>query len=138
MRLFMSCNVTRTFGNGLFAECEQEEQSAFSDSSTENRVIAIQVGNFYILPFNSVKASGKSFTMVSGTATQSIIRAKTRRRFADGMTDEWLHKDSVECRRDRKQFIAFLHSEENKSILQDFIHVSFGTLHLRRNSILGI
>ena len=78
--LVTSYDSTERFRKRLIAEREESAQGGFQNVNLHDRVVTVQIYNFDIMPFHNVKASGKSLPMVSGTATQSIVQSRKRKR----------------------------------------------------------
>ena len=109
-----------------------------------DRVVMVQIDNLGIMPFHSVKASGKSLPMVSGTATQSIVQSRKRKRtFQDNQStptvrialDNWL--DPKRTLLSLAAFVSSFNSPTDQCILNDFYDVVFGISYQNRDRLLG-
>lgn len=146
----LSYDSSEMLRKNLIAERERADNGAFSDVNMEARIITVQIDNFDILPYHSVKAAGKALPMISRTPTQSIIHSKRTGESPsvhehhknnemprlDGTG--WLPVDAVPCLSNRSAFVSSLHSENDKNILNDFMDLCFGTVLQDRSDLLGV
>ena len=131
--IVVSYDTTEQFRKDLIAEREESCDGAFHNVDLNDRVVTVQLDNFDILPFNSVKAAGKRLPMVSGTATQSIVQTKRRKvdpslhlvpsQIASNveLPSGWLDSSLVPSLRDRKSFVSSLHSESDERDLKRLV-----------------
>ena len=147
--IVVSYDAMQKYRKGLIAEREQAARGAFDEVKLDDRVITLQIDNFDMLPFNNVKAAGKAFPVISGTATQSIVQTR-RRRFLSSfsfqalggptdsdMDNKWKDCREVQCMASREAFISSLNSDGDQRILEDFYDVAFCVVYENREELLG-
>ena len=83
-----SLDRSESFHKRLIEEREQARRGAFEFVKVNDRIFTVHIDNFDILPPRSLKAAGKSLPMISGTATQSILRSRKRRRIEKASCEE--------------------------------------------------
>ena len=137
-----------SFRKQLIREREGAERGAFETVKLDDKIVTVQIDNFDILPFHSVKASGKVLPMVSGTATQRILRSRKRRRVQaaaeqDGTTFLALRQASIwivpeQAFSNREQFAASFNSNRDRCILNEFYDIAFGIVFQKREELLDI
>ncbi|PXF47001.1 hypothetical protein BWQ96_03191 [Gracilariopsis chorda] len=148
--LATSYDAMESFKKSLIAKREQSTRGAFEGVNTTDRLVSIQLDNFDILPFHSMKASGKALPMVSGTATQGIVQSRKRPKLHSAVginrsTEEpgalveadtsWRSPSTVLV--DRATFSSSFNSVADKNILEDFYDMVFGVVLSRRDDLLG-
>ena len=140
-----SYDSTEKLRKRLVAEREQSCKGAFENVKLENRLTTVQMDNFHIHPLHSVKASGKTLPIVSGTVTQGVVQSIKRigvwqdtppSTSRDPVAlDAWLDPKTV--LKSRTEFASSFYSDDYKSILDEFFDVVFGVAYESRAVLLG-
>lgn len=71
----------------LIAERELKAMETFVVVNGNDRVVTLQIEKFHILPLRILKASGKAFPMISGTATKLIVRNQKGRQIYNALKE---------------------------------------------------
>ena len=140
-----SYDSTEKLRKRLVAEREQSCEGALENVKLEDRVVTVQMDNFDIHRLNSVKASGKTLPMVSGTVTKGVVQSRKRSRVSQDTPastsrdpvalDAWLDPKTV--LKPRAGFASSFYLDDDKSILDEFFDVVFGVPYENRAVLVG-
>ena len=144
-----SLGRSESFRKRLIAEREKATRGAFESVRVDDRIVTVQIDNFDILPLHSLKAAGKALPMISGTATQRILRSRKRRRIEKASCEEhipcaqstapqcnWLRVNDTFI--SREVFVASFNTEKDRCILNDFFDIVFGIVYQNRARLMDI
>ena len=101
-------------------------------------LLTVQIEKYSVMPLHSVKIAGKRNPVISGTATQAILRKRRRICTEEELSREgkWLDPNNVCC--SRESFISNIVTPEGRGLLDAFFDICFGIAFDRRESLVGM
>ncbi|PXF42589.1 hypothetical protein BWQ96_07684 [Gracilariopsis chorda] len=135
-----SYDTLERYKNRLASDHESAPRRALSDVPLSDGLLTVQIDNYDVMPLHSVKIAGKKNPVISGTATQGVLRKRrwgaTRDENFSKFTTYSQWQDPKRVLGTRENFIGELVSEDAKEALQAFYDVVYGKFYAERGRLL--
>ena len=121
--LVASHDTTERFKKKLVASREAAPRGAMEGTDLTHGLLTVQIDNYDVMPFHSVKIAGKRKPVISGTATQAILRKRRRVCTEEELSQEGKWLDPTNVCFSRGSFISNIVNPEGRGVIDAFFDI---------------